>query len=257
MRPSNIFYHPHISETCILSEEESLHAVRVLRLKTGDEINLTDGKGGLFTGKITESDPKKCALKIISKLPVSSSRPPAHLHLVVAPTKSIDRYEWFLEKATEIGVSEITPVICEHSERKILNIERLEKILIAAMKQSLNLYLPRLNPLIKFQEFIISSGRNEEEKNKAILQKFIAHSDNPGQTAIDYLPSGHHLKNCYEKGRDVVILIGPEGDFSEEELWLAKEKGFAEVSLGKQRFRTETAAIIACHTVSLLNENQR
>lgn len=227
-----------------------------------DEIFLTDGKGRLFKAEIIEANPQKCAVKLTSELPApgrpeelpgqsfgvrhtadpASSHPPAHLHLAVALTKNNERYEWFLEKATEIGISEITPLICEHSERKKINKERLEKILISAMKQSLNLYLPAINPAINFPGFIASLNAREN-KEKKVQQKFIAHySDNP-------------LKNCYRKGNDAIVLIGPEGDFSGNEIKLALENGFTEVSLGKHRLRTETAAIIACHTISLLNEN--
>lgn len=258
MQAFTLFYHPDISETCILSEEESKHAIRVLRMNIKDEIFLTDGKGRLFKAEIIEANPKKCAVKITAELSSTglpglfenspalpervSSPPSAHLHLAVALTKNTDRYEWLLEKATEIGVNEITPLVCEHSERKKVNNERLGKILVSAMKQSLNLFLPVLNPLRNFPEFVAISLVQKNKENK-VLQKFIAHY------------SETHLKNCYRKGNDALILIGPEGDFSDREIRLAVNNGFTEVSLGKSRLRTETAAIVACHTISLANED--
>lgn len=233
---SNIFYCPDISDTCTLSDEESRHAVRVLRLKKKDEIYLVDGNGGLFKGEILLAHPKKSQIEILEKLPTTNYQLPTDLHLAVAPTKSSDRFEWFLEKATEIGVTEITPLICEHSERKIVNVARSEKVLVAAMKQSLNLFLPKLNPSKKFSDFFSFSPIQ-------YTQKFIAHYD------------GKHLKYLYEKGKAAIILIGPEGDFSENEINLAKENGYVEASLGKNRLRTETAAIMACHTIRLMNES--
>ncbi|MBE9491864.1 MAG: RNA methyltransferase, partial [Bacteroidetes bacterium] len=157
-------------------------------------------------------------------------------HLAIAPTKNINRFEWFLEKATEIGIDEISPIICDHSERKTLKTDRLNKILITAIKQSIKVYLPKLNSPLTFNEFI---------QKPCSSFKFIACIDEEHQL---------NLKKAYQKGKDVVIIIGPEGDFSREEIKLAKELKYLPISLGKSRLRTETAAIVACHTIQLLNE---
>lgn len=239
---STVFYHPQVYETGILSKEESRHAIRVLRLKKGDEIYLADGKGGLFKAEILEPDPKKCIVKVIDTLSTTRFKPSLHLHLAVAPTKNSERFEWFLEKAIEIGISEITPMICEHSERRIIKTDRLEKLAIAAMKQSLNLFLPEINSPVSFHNFLSSGPALSNKKESEKMQKFIAHH------------SGIALKNLYQKGKDAIILIGPEGDFSEKELASARANGFVEVSLGNNRLRTETAAIVACHTIKLMNE---
>ena len=179
--------------------------------------------------------PKKCRLSILN-VQKEDRRKNYWLHVAIAPTKSISRFEWFLEKATEIGIDEITPLLSEHSERKVVKFERSEKILISAMKQSQKAFLPKLNELTSFNEFI---QKNSEK------QKFIAHC-NDGEK--------NHLKNAIQKGNNMVILIGPEGDFSLEEVLEAKEKGFEEISLGDERLRTETAGIVACHTVNLIFE---
>jgi 16S rRNA (uracil1498-N3)-methyltransferase len=161
---------------------------------------------------------------------------PFQLHLVVAPTKMNDRYEWFLEKATEIGIQEITPIICDRSERKVINIERFEKIILSAMKQSNELYLPKLNPTISFKEFM-------KHKNKGL--QLIAHCEETDKKT---------LKSVLQSNTDVTVLIGPEGDFSEKEIALALEQNYIPVSLGNTRLRTETAAVVACHSVVFFNE---
>jgi 16S rRNA (uracil1498-N3)-methyltransferase len=231
-----LFYVPNVAENeIVLDETESKHAIRVLRLNVGDKIQVVNGKGGFFLAEITQPHPKKCKLSILEFQKEFGKRQ-FKLHIAVAPTKNIDRFEWFLEKATEIGIDEITPVLCEHSERKTIKPDRLEKILVSAMKQSLKAYLPKLNPMVSFNEFLI---KNEGE------QKYIAHC-NEGEK--------EHLQNEVEKEKSVTILIGPEGDFSPEEVEQAKKNGFCEISLGSSRLRTETAAIVACHIVNLVNE---
>lgn len=231
-----LFYAPDITSGLYhLNEEESKHCIRVLRFKKGDSIKLTDGAGNLFRAELISDNPKKCSLKIINK-EKGDDRRDYYLHLAVAPTKNINRFEFLLEKATEIGVDEITPLICEKSERRLVKPERMEKIIASAMKQSLKTYLPKLNPAESFSEFV---GRS------FISQKFMAYiADDVTQT----------LKNIYKKGGHVTIIIGPEGDFSSEEVESATQMGFNPISLGKSRLRTETAGLVACHTISLLNE---
>lgn len=234
-----LFYNPNISENSkeiAFDKEESRHIVKVLRMKEGDTFKITNGKGSFFNAEITSANPKACLVKIISE---EIQQPlPYQLHIVVAPTKLNDRYEWFLEKATEIGITEITPIICDHSERKIIKPERYEKILQSAMKQSLKAYLPILNNAISFKDFINS------KKNSADF-KFIAHCEETDKTS---------LKSVLIPKKKVMILIGPEGDFSSEEIEFAKSNGFVPVTLGESRLRTETAAIVACHSAAFVNE---
>lgn len=230
----NLFYFPSIvSGTFTLDEQESKHIVRVLRLSAGDKIYITDGKGNLFETRIIEDHPKKCKVEIVSVKNEFQKRN-FKVHLVVAPTKNIARFEWFLEKATEVGIDEITPIICDHSERRVLKTERLNRVLIGAMKQSLKAYLPVLNEPASFDEFL---------KGDFPYQKFIAyfHEDNP------------ELKEIYIPGSDAIVVVGPEGDFSDIEIKMAVDSGFIPVNLGKSRLRTETAALVACHTINLLN----
>ncbi len=223
--------------SCVLSEEESWHCMKVLRLKEGDEINLTDGQGNKYHARLSKIHHKGCLVEITQTIPVPGR--PWHVHLAVAPTKNIDRYEWFLEKATEIGIDEITPLFCEHSEREIVKLQRLEKVLVSAMKQSLKAWLPKLNEPLKFREFI--------------TREF------SGQKFIGYCETGKEseLLKTYQAGNNAVILIGPEGDFSKTEIELAAKSGFVPVSLGTSRLRTETAGIVACHTIELLNRMGR
>jgi len=231
-----LFYIPEIKDnTVTLTPEESRHAVKVLRLSNGDYIQIVDGAGGFYEAEIAEAHPKKCQLTIL-KSQKEFGRKNFQLHIAIAPTKNIDRFEWFLEKCTEIGINEITPLLSEHSERKVIKPERLEKILISAMKQSLKAYLPRLNPVTTFKDVIFT-----EFKGK----KFIAHC-NKGEKI--------HLKELVMPNENVMILIGPEGDFSPEEVEQAKANGFSEISLGKARLRTETAGVVACHIANLNNE---
>ena len=232
----HLFYSPDIStDQHTLSKEESNHAVRVLRLKQGDIVHLIDGNGGLYRAEITENDHEKCAVKVIDVQREYGKRN-FYLHIAIAPTKNINRFEWFLEKAVEIGIDEITPVICKHSERKVLKTGRLGKILITAMKQSLKAYLPKLNEAINYSDFVRLGFDG---------QKFIAHYSEKVKES---------LQREYKPGNNALILIGPEGDFSPNELALAVKSGYRPVGLGKSRLRTETAALVACHTINLLNE---
>lgn len=230
-----LFYCPDIEKQQTLSEEESAHCVRVLRYTAGDEILITDGKGTTYTARITNPHPKHCDFEIIS----SEKQEPHHafhLHIAIAPTKNIERMEWAIEKCVEIGVDEITPLLCRFSERKQLRTDRLEKIILSAAKQSLTPYLPVLHDLTLYDDFI---------KNQRQCQRFIAHC---------YKEDKRVLKDEIERGKDVLVLIGPEGDFSEKEIADALSMGFIPVSLGNSRLRTETAAVVACHTAVLMNE---
>lgn len=234
-----LFYNPDIKESekeIVFPRDESKHIARVLRKKEGDILKVTNGKGALFTAEITVADQNQCVAKIM-RLEKEAERS-YYLHMAVAPTKMNDRYEWFLEKATEIGVDEITPVICDHSERKVVKLNRFERVLQSAMKQSLHLSFPKLNEPLSFSEFL------EKEKNS---KKFIAHceEDKPRKS----------LKNEVKTGEKYTILIGPEGDFSAEEIEQALKENWIPVSLGKSRLRTETAAIVACTTLALANED--
>jgi 16S rRNA (uracil1498-N3)-methyltransferase len=233
-----LFYNPNIDETTenfTFDKVESKHIIKVLRKKDTDILHVTNGAGCLFETEITLASDSKCTVKIISfqKKPKSKY----HLHLAVAPTKMNDRYEWFLEKATEIGVHEITPIICERSERKVINNERFDKIILAAMKQSNELYLPKLNEAVTFKDFL-------KTKNEGL--QLIAHCEETDKKT---------LKSVLKHNENITMLIGPEGDFSEKEIAMAIENGLVPVSLGNTRLRTETAAIAACHSVAFFNED--
>jgi len=234
----NLFYHPTINCTTTqikFDKEESRHISKVLRKQMGDTIQLTNGKGFFFTATISDNSLKKAAATIISYREQPSL--PYQLHLAVAPTKLNDRYEWFLEKATEIGVSEITPIICEHSERKIIKTERYNKIIQSAMKQSFKAHLPILHPPISLNEFL---SKTKKISNK----KYIAHCKEIEKT---------NLKEQLRPKENCIIIIGPEGDFSSNEIEKARNNNFAPITLGGSRLRTETAAIVACHSVSFIN----
>ncbi len=232
----HLFFTPDIQgNTHHLDETESKHAVRVLRISRGDRISLVDGKGNFYEAEVTDDNPRRCRVEVVGKTPEYGKRS-HYLHLAVAPTKNPDRFEWFLEKATEIGIDEITPVLCDHSERKLLKSDRLEKVVISAMKQSLKAYLPKINPLTPLHDLLHLPFEGK---------KFIAHCYERDRKQLRHELSGS-LSN--------LILIGPEGDFSENEIELALLKNFIPVELGKSRLRTETAAIIACHTANLLND---
>lgn len=235
-----LFYHPEVSagdKEVIFPREESKHIVKVLRKKEGDQLHITNGKGWLFITELISASQNGCTAKVLN----STQEPPApyYLHMAVAPTKMNDRYEWFLEKATEIGVQEITPVICDHSERKVVKLNRFERVLQSALKQSLHTRFPVLNEPLTFSEFL----QNDFEG-----QKFIAHCEDDANKNL--------LSKRIASNSRVTILIGPEGDFSSDEIKLALDKGWEPVSLGHSRLRTETAAIVACHTAALANEGE-
>ena len=234
-----LFYTPDIDTSSFLSEEESAHCVRVLRYDRGDEILLTDGRGTTYHARITNPHPRHCEFEILSQEKQEKTHN-IYLHVAIAPTKNIERLEWMVEKCTEIGIDEITPLLCRFSERKNLRNDRLEKIILSAAKQSLTPYLPKLNPLTDFATLMQQYGGSED------IDKYIAHC---------YKDEKRELKDALRKGRDVLILIGPEGDFSEQEVEQAIAQGFVPVGLGRSRLRTETAGVVACHTVVLLNED--
>ena len=234
----NLFYAPDILQTLTLPEEESQHCTKVLRMKAGERIHIIDGVGGLYEAEILEAHPKRTQVAILSEQHEYGRRP-FRLHLAVAPTKNIDRFEWFVEKATEIGFDELTPLCCRYSERKIIKPERIEKILVSAAKQSLKAYVPRLNPMTTFKEFINNSSSFTPHSSL-----FIAHCyDQPKQ----------HLLHVCPPASDVVVMVGPEGDFSEEEVELALRNSFQAITLGDSRLRTETAGVVACHLVTIAN----
>lgn len=233
-----LFYHPDINEEgkqVVFPRDESKHIVKVLRKKEGELLHVTNGKGILFITELTLITAQQCIAKVMEVK--KEEKPKYHLHLAVAPTKMNDRYEWFLEKATEIGVMEITPIICDHSERKVIKTDRFERVLQSAMKQSLHFTIPKLNTPVRFSEFISDTPEGT---------KFIAHCENEEDKKS--------LKSSIDIGDKYLILIGPEGDFSSEEIELAMQNGWNPISLGSTRLRTETAAIVACHTVALMNE---
>ena len=232
-----LFYNPNIdenTESFAFDKEESKHIIKVLRKKDTDILHVTNGLGLLLETEITLASDNKCTVKIIGVKKVQPSK--FKLHLAVAPTKMNDRFEWFLEKATEIGIHEITPIICDRSERKVVNKERFEKIILTAMKQSNVLYLPKLNEATTFKEFI-------KHENEGL--QLIAHCEETDKKS---------LKSVLKPNENVTLLIGPEGDFSEKEIALAIENKYVPVSLGNTRLRTETAAIVASHSVVFVNE---
>ena len=235
-RYMHLFYTPDLrNKIYTLDEVESKHCIKVLRLNVHDKIQLIDGNGGFHKAKIIDANPKKCSVEIVETTKEFGKRN-HYLHIAIAPTKNIDRFEWFLEKATEIGIDEITPILCDHSERKIVKNERLEKIIISAIKQSIKAYKPILNNFTKLSDFVSLDFNGN---------KLIAHCEENQKLS---------LKTAYNKGENALILIGPEGDFSQKEIDIAKKNNFKDVSLGKSRLRTETAGIVACHTINLLNE---
>jgi len=226
-----LFYLENPEKEIILSAEESKHATKVLRKKEGDILNFTDGKGAFYKAEITVADTRKCRLEIVS----SEQKPKQHnyyLHIAIAPTKNMDRYEWFLEKATEIGIDEITPIICSHSERKVIKNERCNRILLSAMKQSLKFHLPKLNEAISLKDFLKQDFKGN---------KYIAHCEDGKKVAL----------RTEDKVAKTTILIGPEGDFSTKEIDMALQNQYKAVSLGTSRLRTETAGIVAIHTINV------
>lgn len=222
----------------IFGKEESKHIVKVLRLGIGDEVFITDGQGNLYAAEIIGDDYKNC--KVLIGRPIIIDKPdPYHLHIALAPTKNLSRLEWFVEKATEFGIGEISLLQCAHSERIGIKSERLEKIAISAIKQSQQVRLPKINQIINFMDFISKPPNG---------LGFIAYVENERSSPL--------LANCYKAGQNATILIGPEGDFSKDEIGAAVTAGFTPISLGKNRLRTETAALAACFTINLLNQQQ-
>lgn len=233
-----LFYNPTIdtsSPQFTFDKIESRHIVKVLRKKEGDSLFITNGKGTLFTAEVLFANDKKCTVQIIKK----EQKPKPwnyYLHIAIAPTKNNDRLEWFLEKATEIGVDEITPIICKHSERKAIKKERLDKVVVSAMKQSLKFHLPKFNETTTFQNFIKQDFEGDV---------FIAHCEKIDKKT---------LKRELKPQQKITILIGPEGDFSTKEIETALQQHFIPVSLGESRLRTETAGVVAAQSVAFFNE---
>lgn len=225
-----LFYLDNPEKEITLTKEESKHAIKVLRKQEGDILNFTNGKGGFYKAEITSADTKRCRLKVVSN-EKKTKQHNYQLHIAISPTKNIDRFEWFLEKATEIGIDEITPVICERSERKTIKTERCQRILISAMKQSLKFYYPIIHEAIHLKDFF---------KKKYQANKFIAHCENGKKSKLDKVNTDNSL-----------ILIGPEGDFSPNEIETAITNDFKAITLGSTRLRTETAGILAAHTINL------
>jgi len=233
-----IFYTPVIENDMELPADEAAHCVRVLRLQVGDGVCLTDGKGCFYDARITAVTGKRCLVHIEDcheQQPLWSG----HLHIAMAPTKLMDRCEWMVEKAVEIGVDEISFLLTEHTERTVIKTDRIGKIAVSAMKQSKKARLPKINGMVPFRDFISACGEKD---------RFIAH--------CEYGDEGkHHLMTLLHKGVDSVVMIGPEGDFSPSEIREALEAGFRPVSLGPSRLRTETAAVAAVHIMNLVNQD--
>ncbi len=233
-----LFYHPDIDQATDLvffSREESRHIVRVLRKKAGDSLFLTDGKGTRYEAEIIDPNDKRCQARIRGQ-ESKPDRKGYRLHIAMAPTKMNDRFEWFLEKSTEIGIDEITPVLCDQSERKKVNLERYAKVIQSAAKQSLRYTLPKLNPLQKFDDLIRSCDAEA---------KLIAHCA-PGDKG--------RLATLVDGKKDILVLIGPEGDFSSREIELATESQFTGLDLGSNRLRTETAGVVVCSNLAMIKE---
>lgn len=231
----NLFYAPDITDGLFtLDKEESNHLARVLRMNSGDKVQFTDGKGFFYDCTIVDSHPNKSVVSVDKKYK-GNDRRNYFLKIGIAPTKNNNRFEWFLEKSTEIGIDTITPIICEHSERKEVNSERLNRVITAAMKQSIKSFHPVLEEHTKLHSLLQKNFDG---------QKFIAFIDHENEQS---------LAKSYISGNNVLVLIGPEGDFSPTEIEMAKKCGFIPVSLGPSRLRTETAGVVACHTIHLMN----
>lgn len=244
-----LFYTPDLTEAAhyTLGPEESRHAVGVLRLRVGERIQLTDGCGLWAEAEVLPgATAKECTVRILSRTD-NYGRRPYKLHVAIAPTKNTDRYEWFLEKATELGIDRITPILCEHSERKVLRRDRGEKIVLSAVKQSLKAYVPQLDELTPFREFIASTSA---EGTPIYKERFVAYCDEgtPLQDRVALFPA---FSAAAGLSREFCVLIGPEGDFSPAEIALAREAGFVPVTLGESRLRTETAGVMAAAAAQL------
>lgn len=234
----HLFFTEHLSgEQVSLSAEESAHALRVLRLKAGDQVMITDGCGTMGWGNISDISTKSCVISI-DKLVASYQKRPYKLHIAVGPTKNIDRYEWFLEKATELGIDRITPLLCDHSERKIVKQERSEKVVIGAVKQSQKAFMPVVDEMTSFKDFI-------KEFEVVAAEKYIAHCEDEASKV--------ELRDLVRGGSEYVMLVGPEGDFSDAEVALAHAAGFRSVGLGQARLRTETAALYCAMVAAIKN----
>lgn len=232
----NVFYLPDAREGNVsFPEEESKHIVRVLRMREGDTFCVTNGKGSLFDAELIDAHPKRAMANLLNRREGYDNRV-FKLSIAIAPTKLNERTEWFLEKATEIGIDEIKLFASYHSERRVVNVDRFKKIVVAAMKQSVKSNMPIIEEMQTFENLVRQDFSG---------QKFIAWIDEEVKD---------QLCNLYDKGSDVLVLIGPEGDFSKDEVELAKANGYVPVSLGEARLRTETAAIVACHTIQLINQ---
>lgn len=252
MKEIHLFYAPEAADGgCELSSDESAHAVRVLRMKAGDEIMLTDGGGSFYRAELTAATPKHCYYQIISQQPDTRSWQ-GRIHLAVAPTKNMDRMEWLVEKATEIGWDHFTPLACDNSERRIIKTGRLQKTAIAAMKQSHKAFLPKIDEITSFADFIAQPFDG---------QRFIAHCHEAGTDGEGLHLSAHNfLGDLLRHDGASLVLIGPEGDFSEGEVVAAIDHGFTPISLGESRLRTETAALVAVHLMNLakrISTNQK
>lgn len=235
------FYHPDLSQSmATLSMEESEHCVRALRHHTGDEIQLTDGKGRMARASITDDNPKKCSVEIL-EVRETNDRKERRLHLAIAPTKNMDRIEWLVEKTVEIGIESISFIICDHSERPRVNLDRLHRIAVSALKQCQTSWLPPME-MVSFDEFI--------RQNNYPALKFIAWCDdfNTRQFADEI------LKTKNDETKDILLLIGPEGDFSPREIEAARQNNYTEVKLGNRRLRTETAGFYGCMTIAVSEE---
>lgn len=238
---------PNAANVTELPDEEAQHAVRVLRMEMGDEMMLMDGHGTFYRAIVTEATKRRCFYRIEETLPQERQWQP-HLHLAMAPTKNMDRTEWFAEKATEIGFDELTFLKCRWSERTVVKTERIEKIMVSAMKQSRKAWKPVLNEMVDFKAFVQQVEEREKASGKP-MQKFICHcyeEEGVGDKMA--------LKEAVRGGEDVLVMVGPEGDFSIDEVKMAEEKGFQSVTLGKSRLRTETAALVAVHIINLINQ---
>ncbi len=229
----NLFYTSNINKgTAYLNEDESRHCVKVLRMKEGDKVSFIDGKGGLHWGELITAGPKECEIKVLNSREDFEKRP-YYLHIAISPTKNNDRFEWFLEKATEIGIDRITPLICERSERRKIREDRFQRVILSAVKQSVKAFLPELDPLTSYDDFLRSVD------NRKI--RYIAHCMQAKKEEL--------IKSAGDPA-SYIILIGPEGDFSPSELEAAMNKGFTPVSLGNSRLRTETAGVVAAQIIS-------
>ncbi len=230
-----LFYAAHIvGDTFTFDEGESRHIVKVLRLKNTDKLLITDGKGYFYESEIINAHHKRCQIQILKKS--LQTKHDYYLHVAIAPTKNIERFEWFLEKSTEIGIDEITPILCDNSERKVIKHERLKKVIESAMKQSYKAHHPKLNELTPLSQFLKQEHRQ--------THRLIAHC---------YDSEKQNIKEIINPKDSALILIGPEGDFSPEEVELASSLSFSPLSLGNYRLRTETAGLVACNYVSFVN----